>query len=279
MTNFAIRPRISPAVRWAVAATLALATASARPALAQAGDSARVPGHVFPRSDALILGGFAVAAVAMRPLDTRLTQELREPEWQHSKLLGRGSAAVRLLAVPGTLVGGGAFYLVGRARGDETMSGVALHGVESVVATNVVTYVVKGVAGRARPYMDERNSQDFQLFRGFGNRDYQSFPSGHTASAFAMAAALTSETAARHPHSRYVVGGVLYTLATLTGTSRIFDDKHWASDVVAGAAIGTLTGLTVVRYSHVHPDNYVDRKLTVAPGEGGYPIIFTIPIG
>ena len=39
----------------------------------------------------------------------------------------------------------------------------------------------------------------------------------------------------------------------------MYNNAHWASDVVLGAAIGTFTGLKVVRYSHIHPDNAIDR--------------------
>jgi membrane-associated phospholipid phosphatase len=41
----------------------------------------------------------------------------------------------------------------------------------------------------------------------------------------------------------------------------MYNNQHWASDVIAGAAIGTLTGIKVFRYQHSHPDNWLDRKL------------------
>jgi membrane-associated phospholipid phosphatase len=47
----------------------------------------------------------------------------------------------------------------------------------------------------------------------------------------------------------------------MVGLSRMYHDKHWASDVVLGAAIGTFTGLKVVRYSHAHPNNRLDRAI------------------
>jgi hypothetical protein len=39
----------------------------------------------------------------------------------------------------------------------------------------------------------------------------------------------------------------------------MYHDKHWASDVALGAAIGTFSGLKVVRYAHAHPNNRLDR--------------------
>ncbi len=64
-----------------------------------------------------------------------------------------------------------------------------------------------------------------------------SFPSGHTATAFAAAEFLHQEFGY---HSIWIsIGG--YTVATMVGASRIFNDKHWLSDVVAGAGIGILS--------------------------------------
>ena len=52
----------------------------------------------------------------------------------------------------------------------------------------------------------------------------------------------------------------MYGAASLTGVSRIYNNAHWASDVIAGAAIGTLTGVKVYRYQHSHPDNWLDKR-------------------
>jgi hypothetical protein len=41
----------------------------------------------------------------------------------------------------------------------------------------------------------------------------------------------------------------------------MYHDKHWASDVALGAAIGTFSGLKVVRYTHAHPQNVLDRAV------------------
>lgn len=66
-----------------------------------------------------------------------------------------------------------------------------------------------------------------------GSRN-NSFPSGHTATAFATATLLHKEYGWRSPW--FSIGG--YTAAAVTGFSRILNNKHWMSDVMAGAAIG-----------------------------------------
>jgi membrane-associated phospholipid phosphatase len=64
--------------------------------------------------------------------------------------------------------------------------------------------------------------------------DYQSFPSGHTAEAFANAEFLRMEYKDVSPW--YGIAG--YAVATTTGILRMYNNKHWFNDVVAGAGFG-----------------------------------------
>jgi membrane-associated phospholipid phosphatase len=99
------------------------------------------------------------------------------------------------------------------------------------------------------------------LGRGLFHDRYQSFPSGHTAAAFATAAALTTEIGYRAPDLKVWSGTLLYGTAALVGISRMYHNAHWASDGVVGAAIGTFAGWKVVRHHHTHPGNTVDEAL------------------
>ena len=88
------------------------------------------------------------------------------------------------------------------------------------------TSALKLMVGRQRPLVGEEQ----YVFHPFGSTD--AWPSGHTTVAFALAASVSDEI-----HSTPVTIG-LYSLATLTGWSRLNDNKHWLTDVLAGAAIG-----------------------------------------
>jgi len=67
--------------------------------------------------------------------------------------------------------------------------------------------------------------------------NFQSFPSGHTATAFAGAEFLWQEY--KNKSIWYGISG--YVVATGTGFFRIYNNKHWLTDVAAGAGIGILT--------------------------------------
>lgn len=64
-----------------------------------------------------------------------------------------------------------------------------------------------------------------------------SFPSGHTAQAFLAATFFYKEYGKKYP----VLGIGMFTVATGIGILRILNNKHWISDVLAGAGIGILS--------------------------------------
>ena len=86
--------------------------------------------------------------------------------------------------------------------------------------------------------------------------DALSLPSGHTSSAFALA------TVAER-HYGWKAGLPAYLLAAGIGASRIESNKHYLSDVIAGAAIGTIVGRTVTRVNGGRPAS--SRTLSLGP--------------
>jgi membrane-associated phospholipid phosphatase len=99
-----------------------------------------------------------------------------------------------------------------------------------------------------------------------------SFPSGHATVAFAFASAVSSELRADHARAARVMTPLLFGGATLVGAARLFDDKHWASDVAVGAGIGTVAGRVAVAYGRAHPHRRLERlagALSIAPSAHG----------
>lgn len=105
---------------------------------------------------------------------------------------------------------------------------------QSLIYAGFMSYGVKMVAGRHRPY-EGFGSNEFVPFSG-----KSSFPSGHTAAAFAIIT----------PWVYYYPGPLtygLFALSTGTAIARIAHDKHWPTDVLAGAAVGFFTGRYLAR--------------------------------
>ena len=154
-----------------------------------------------------------------------------------------------------------ATYGVGRVAGSGTTADVGLHTLEALVLTTTVSQAVRGVIGRTRPRVSLDDPFRFKPGTGFSGFETRSFPSLHTAAAFATATALVGEIRVRKPAAVRVAAPLLYTAAMVPGLTRLYLDQHWASDIVAGAFVGALLGSRVVGYAHSHRRTRLDRAL------------------
>jgi membrane-associated phospholipid phosphatase len=232
---------------------------SASAAAAQTTDSASSTRPLFTARDALILGGFTAATIAVAPADRWITHHLQDPARQADQFWNRAATIGRLFGWPGSFVGVSGIYLVGLASGNEDVERMGLHAGESLVLATAVGTVMKRGFGRARPRVSPDNARNFTS-KGWKDHGYRSFPSGHATAAFAIASAISLESGRHWPGSKWVIGPAMYGAATLTGLSRVYNNEHWASDVVAGAALGTMTGFKIYRYQYSHPGNWMDRR-------------------
>ena len=287
IVSVARTPRPPGATRLAAALALVLTVA---PLAAQTAPPPSDTPPFFNWKDAVVAGGFAVGTIGLAQLDRRLAHTLQDPGLQESRLIGDGATFFKFMGQPAPEVIGVGLYGVGRLAHKRPIAALGLHGLEALLLSASITTVVKGVVGRARPYVhSDTLPDDFVFLRGFRQgRDYSSFPSGHTATAFAVAAAATGE--AVHwaqvekwsPIWQYAIGGTLFGGATLVGVSRMYHDQHWASDVVGGAAVGMFSGFKVVKYAYRHPNNRFDRWLlpiAVEPtADGGLMVAWTRPL-
>lgn len=234
----------------------------------------------FTSADAWVAVGFVAGTLAMAPLDRGLADALQDSTLQAHQALRDVAAALRFLGFPGSVIIGSSMYAAGRVGGMPRVAAFGLHGTEAVVLANAFVFLGKNVLGRARPYHSQENSLNFGIARGFRGSEYRSFPSGHSAAAFAVAAAVTAETREIWPEATPYAAAILYPGAALVGVSRMYHNRHWASDVVMGAALGTFSGLKVIRYHYRNPDNRVDRWLlptALVPAESGLLLVWRVP--
>lgn len=235
--------------------------------------SAPPVGPLFTYRDAILAGSVLAAARLNYPLDDYYAQRLQDSSTQANAKLRLLSTFVRRTAAPGAFIISGSLYAIGRASDNRKLASLGLHGTEALVVGELVAVTIKGVVGRQRPDVRPRNSRSYGFLRGVGRgNDYRSFPSGHTVAAFAAAAAFTAETSRNAPNTTWFVAPLMYGGAALAGVSRMYDNRHWATDVLVGAGIGTFAGLKVVRYHDSRPDNGIDRFFlsgSLVPNETG----------
>src|SRR5437764_1577935 len=114
----------------------------------------------FTRKDAVLAGIFAVGTVAMFPLDHHIAHYFQTPS--NSNFLQNASKGVEVIASPGAYVIGGALYVVGRVGHFDKVADLGWHGTEAVLLADGITYFIKGVAGRSRPFVTNgENAHDF----------------------------------------------------------------------------------------------------------------------
>jgi len=201
----------------------------------------------FPkrRSTWVILGIGAGGALLAHPIDDTLNARMV------------GSEAVGRFFAPGKVIGSAwvqtgvsvGLYVVGRyvmphAEGEGKTNKVSHLGYDLLRAQIVSQVLVQGIkitAQRDRP-----------------TGECCSFPSGHAATAFAVASVLER-------HLGYRSAWPTLVIATYVGASRLHDNRHFLSDVVFGSAVGMATGWTIVgRHGRS------DYALLPAPVRGGF---------
>lgn len=238
--------------------------------------------HWITRREMIGAGVSVLATIAAAPLDKPVAGELQEPRWQKNEALQRTSQALAFGGGPGPFFLGAGFFAVGKITGSTMLSSTGAHVTESVLLAAGLTALGKGIAGRALPGV--KTAEQFEWARGFHRRNgpFVSFPSGHTAAAFAMASALTGEAAYWRPGLQRYVGPASYITATAIGLSRLYQNVHWTSDLPLAIAIGTWSGLTVENRAHKgHKSRVIDRivtSATIARAPDGRTIVgWTVP--
>jgi membrane-associated phospholipid phosphatase len=167
--------------------------------------------------------GLSATAGALT-VDNAVRDAVSNPDSGVGQSLGTWAGA----AASGALTAG--LFAAGRFSHGVRFRAMTYDMADAVVVTLGYTSVLKVAVGRERP----------------NGADNRSFPSGHAANAFAMAAVADR-------HYGWKVGLPAYGLAAVVGASRVRVDAHYLSDVVAGSTIGFIVGRTVVRANSRRP--------------------------
>ncbi|MFI5253801.1 MAG: phosphatase PAP2 family protein [Bacteroidota bacterium] len=143
-------------------------------------------------------------------------------------------------------------YMGGLLLKNEEVRETGLHLVEALGFAGAATSIGKILLGRSRPYTEDGPHK----FRPITTAtEYTSLPSGHSTVAFAVSSVLSEKI--KNPYA--TVG--LYSLASITALSRVYNDQHWLSDTFLGAVVGTFMGVTV---SHLH-EHSSDQSVSIYP--------------
>lgn len=181
-------------------------------------------GRIISPAGAVVGGAALVSAFLLDASWRRSIQDARSPLTDDLATVGNafGDGRYALPVVGGT-------WLAGRLLHAPAIERIGRRAGLAYLAGGAATFVLQEAVGRSRPN-EGGDASEYHPFSG-----HASFPSGHTTVVFAMATALADET----PHRWVRV--LLYSGATLTGFARMNDDRHWLSDVVAGAIVGVVS--------------------------------------
>ncbi len=196
----------------------------------------------FGPDTARIVGTFAIAGLAVMHWDNASVEDAGERLSKGAYRIGNVGGSLYAQAGAGL-----ATFAFGRATGSPQLASLGGDLLRAQMLTQVFVQGAKFAVGRQRP--DGSNSL--------------SFPSGHSASAFATATVVQE-------HFGWKAGVPAYAFASFVGASRLAAGKHYLSDVVIGAGLGIAAGRTVTL-------RFGGEKfaLGAAPTQGGAMLTFT----
>lgn len=198
----------------------------------------------WKKKDWLIFSGTTVAIGGL------ITQDLKIQQYvQSNKTSGMDTISKYFLEPWGSGIYSmstmALFYLHGTIFKNERSKRVSMLGVKSFLLSSMLVNIPKHLFNRNRPYHGDTPNP--MVWNGPIPPDFESetlkhfykksFFSGHTTAIFSVASVVATEY-----RDKPIVPILSYTIASLSGLSRINDNKHWASDVLGGAFFGWAIG-------------------------------------
>ncbi len=197
-------------------------------------------------NDTLVLGGTLATIGGLMAVDHGIRSEVQKNTSSSGRNVADGFNTIGSPAgILGLNVGLIAIGVTNWSyAGDSRVKDAALVSLESEVFSVGAVVAVKEIFGRARPDQGKGASH----FSPFSSND--SLPSGHAAVSFATAAVFADRFEQPIPL-------IAYGLASAVALSRVYSDKHFASDVVAGGALGWIIG-KALSARHPASDSTID---------------------
>lgn len=203
------------------------------------------PFHMHKRDAKWWISGAAITA-ALIATDHRTSNVFENSRGQVSWGNGISKIGASYTLLP--VVAG--FYGYGVLRDDPKTREVGVLGGEALLDALIVSEVMKTAVRRNRP---DAASKPGHFFDGG-----DSFPSGHAIESWALASVIAHE----YGHGSKLVPIVVYGLAATVSTARFAAQRHYASDIVAGGAMGWFIGRYVYR---THLDRAIHRHSMATP--------------
>jgi len=198
-------------------------------------------GHLFTPTNGIIAGVGGAGSAAIHPKDDEIAEDVFESSGGRHDFF-RAGATVGDGVEQGALAL--AVYAAGRLSHHTAVGVAGADLIDAQIVNGVLTQGIKVATERRRP-----------------SGGPHSFPSGHTSATFATAEVLRE-------HFGWRWGVPAYAVGAYVSMSRMVDNKHWASDVVFGAAIGLISGRAASK-------GHVSRAVSVSPAflPGGVAIV------
>lgn len=134
-------------------------------------------------------------------------------------------------------------------RGDEALADIVII-TEGALAAMLVTEILEPIALRTRPYVHQIADNEERAAVIAETGAFHSFPAGHVVEAFGIAAASGVVASMRGYRLAPLVWAAGLTFGVATAYTRMAADRHYFTDTLAGAAIGTLVGGAVPLLFH-----------------------------
>jgi len=187
------------------------------------------------------LGAFATTSVMV---NTHADRKIQDYFIEKNPLGQPFAFAMLRLGDATSIILGLSFWGIGSWVGDSTLAAAGAAAVQAVTINGAFVGSLKMITGRTRPGEFNRDDDFFPSWKDrvddFGHR--LSWPSGHTSSSFAFVASQH----AFYPKEKWIPW-VGYPITAAIGIGMVEGDYHWASEVIAGAIIGTVIGYTTGR--------------------------------